>query len=188
MESCLGRVSVWRVGNVVAILGLALVVGAPHEVGAQSSEACATDRTVSTLVGAGLGAAVAAIPATVIHRHDQTSSHRIVVLSVSTGALIGFLGAGRDHPCAVHADSSRPADAVIAGRSSHARRGAVVGAIVGGVLGAVGSTYYNVGCTRDPRNVTRMRIEIGAFSAGEGASAGGLLGGLIGWAWHVGRQ
>lgn len=188
MESWLRSFSGWHVGSAATMLGLTLVVGAPHGVSAQSSEACATDRTVSTLVGAGLGAAVAAIPATVIHRHDQTSSHRIVVLSVSTGALIGFLAAGRDHPCAVHADSSRPADPVIAGRSSHARRGAIVGAVTGGVLGAVGSTYYNVVCIRDPCNVTRMRIEIGAFSAGEGAAAGGLLGALIGWAWHVGRQ
>jgi hypothetical protein len=146
------------------------------------------DRTVSTLVGAGLGAAAAAIPATIVHRHDQTSSHRIVAVSISAGAVIGFVAAGRDHPCAVRADSSPSTDRVIAGRSSHATRGAVAGGLIGGVLGAVGGTLYNIGCTRDPCNASQERAGIMAFSAAEGAVAIGLLGGLIGWAWPTGRR
>jgi len=140
------------------------------------------------LVGAGLGAAVAAIPATIVHRHDQPSSHRIVAVSISTGALIGFLAAGRDHPCAARADSSQIADPVVAGRSRHAGRGAVAGAIIGAVLGAVGGTFYNIGCTHDPCHATRARVSVMLFSAGEGAAAGGLLGSLIGWAWPTGRR
>ena len=170
-----------------AIIGSALVlaVGSPHAIRAQSSSACATDRTVSTLVGAGLGAAVAAIPATIVHRHDQTSSHRIVAVSIPAGAFIGFLAAGRDHPCAARGDSSHLAHAVFAGRSRHARRGAFTGAIVGGALGTLGSTLISIGCTRDSCNATRARVGVTLSFAGEGAAAGGLLGGLIGWAWRV---
>jgi hypothetical protein len=163
----------------------------PPRATAQSGTACATDRTISTLVGAGLGAAAAAIPATVVHRHDQTSSHRIVALSVSAGALVGFFAAGRDHPCAPHRDSSanspQLASAFVARRSTHATRGAITGAVIGGVLGAVGSTLYHVGCERDPCGASRGRFNLLLFSAGEGAAAGGLLGSLIGWAWPAGR-
>ena len=163
----------------------------PSRASAQAGQACATDRTISTLVGAGLGAAAAAIPATVVHRHDQTSSHRIVAISVSAGALVGFFAAGRDHPCAPHPDSlavSQPAtNAVVTRRSTHASHGAVAGAVIGGVLGAVGSTLYHVGCERDPCGASRGRFNLMLFSAGEGAAAGGLLGGLIGWAWPAGR-
>ena len=167
---------------------LALAVGSPQGVGAQSTSSCTTDRTVSTLVGAGLGAAAGAIPATIVHRHDQTSSHRIVAVSISAGALIGFLAAGRDHPCLPQADSSNLADPVIAGRSNHAARGAVAGALIGGILGAVGSTFYNVGCDRDPCDVTRARVGVLVFSMGEGAVAGGLVGALVGWAWPANRH
>lgn len=166
----------------------ALAAGSPRVARAQASGACTSDRTVSTLVGAGIGAAAAAIPATIVHRHDQTSSHRIVAVSVSAGALIGFFAAGRDHPCA-SADSSRHAsDPIMVGRSSHAKHGAVAGAIIGGVLGAVGGSFFNVGCTNDPCSVTRERAGIMVFSAAEGAVAGGVLGSLIGWAWPVHRQ
>ena len=173
-----------------AIVGsvLALAVGSAHAVPAQVSGACATDRTVSALVGAGLGAAAGAIPATIVHRHDQTSSHRIVAVSISAGALIGFVAAGRDRPCAARPDSSRPAAGVMTGRSRHARRGAIAGALAGGVLGAVGGTLYDIGCRDGPCNETRMRAGIMLFSAGEGAVAFGLLGSLIGWAWPMGRQ
>jgi len=165
-----------------------LAIGSARTVAAQTRSACRTDRAVSTLVGAGLGAAAAAIPATIVHRHDQASSYRIVAISIPTGALIGFLAAGRDHPCAARADSPQLVDAVVAGRSSHARRGAVVGAIVGGVVGAVGGTLYNIGCTHEPCNATRARVGVMLFSAGEGAVAFGLLGGLAGWAWPAGRR
>lgn len=177
-------------GRTCALCGfvVALVLGAPHGAGAQVSSACATDRTVSTLVGAGLGAAAAAIPATIVHRHDQSSSHRIVVVSISTGALIGFLAASRDHPCAVPSGSPHLADSVIAGRSSHAGRGAIAGALVGGALGAFGGTLYNIGCTSDPCHPTRERAGFMLFSAAEGAVAGGLLGTLIGWAWPIGKR
>ena len=47
-----------------------LVVLSSRRARAQASHACSTDRAVSTLVGAGLGAAAAAIPATIVHRHD----------------------------------------------------------------------------------------------------------------------
>jgi hypothetical protein len=166
---------------------LAFAVLSSRVAGAQEIEQCSTDRTVSTLVGAGLGLAVGAIPATVVHRHDQTSSHRIVVGSLAVGAVIGFVAAGRDRPCALHADSSRIADAVIASRSGHAKRGAVAGAVTGAVIGAAGGTLYNIGCTEDPCNANRARAALMLFSAGEGAIAGGLLGSLIGWAWPVGR-
>jgi hypothetical protein len=155
---------------------------------AQSRGACGTDRLVSTLVGAGLGGAVAAIPATVVHRHDQATSHRIVAVSISGGALVGFLAANRDHPCAPRADSSSTAGVVVATRSSHALRGAVAGVLVGGVLGAVGSTFYTVGCDLDrPCDAYRTRLGLTIFSAAEGAAACGLLGGLMGWAWPVHR-
>jgi hypothetical protein len=164
---------------------LTLAVGSPHHSGAQTSGACAADRTVSTLVGAGLGAAAAAIPATIVHRHDQTTSHRIVAVSISTGALIGLGAASRDHPCTAQEDSSQPANRVMTGRSSHARRGAVAGALIGGVLGTIGGTLYNIGCSHEP--CTRERAGVMLFSAGEGAVAVGLFGSLVGWAWPIGR-
>lgn len=169
-----------------SILSLASLISPRAD--AQASGACRTDRTLSTLVGAGLGGAASAIPATIVHRHDQASSHRIVAVSISAGALIGFVAAGRDHPCLSRMDSSRLADAVVATRSGHARHGALAGAVIGGVLGAVGGTFYNVGCGRDPCDATRTRVNIMLFSAGEGALAGGILGSLIGWAWPAGRQ
>ena len=179
-----------RQGLCAAINTVVLVVIAlPCSTYAQGVSTCNTDRTISTIVGAGLGAAAAAIPATIVHRHDQTSSHRIVAFSISTGALIGFLAAGRDHPCTTRTDSARlTADSVIAGRSHHAGRGAVAGALIGGVLGAVGGTFYNVGCVNDPCHATRARVGVMLFSASEGAVAGGLLGSLVGWALPSGRQ
>jgi hypothetical protein len=146
---------------------------------------CGTDRAVSTLAGAGLGGVVAAIPATIIHRHDQATSHRIVGVSITGGAIIGFLAANRDHPCLIRPDSSHVGDAVVPTRSGHAGRGAMAGIVVGGVLGALGGTLYNVGCVRDPCNATAVRVGVMLFSASEGALAGGLVGGLIGWAWPV---
>ena len=172
--------------NLIACI-LAFAVLSSRVAGAQAIEQCSTDRTVSTLVGAGLGLAAGAIPATVVHRHDQTSSHRIVVGSLAVGAVIGFVAAGHDRPCALHADSSRIADAVIAGRSEHAMRGALTGIVIGGVVGAAGGTLYNVGCEQDPCHANRARAALMLFSAGEGAIAGGILGSLIGWAWPVGR-
>lgn len=177
-----------RVRAGVLSFAFTLAVGSPHRVGAQSSRACSGDGAISTLVGAGLGAAFGAIPATIVHRHDQTSSHRIVAVSISTGALIGFFAAGRDHPCVTRADSSHLADPVLAGRSSHAARGAVVGALIGGVLGGVGSTFYSVGCGLDPCDMMHTRIGLAVFSAAEGAAAGGLLGTLVGWAWPARRH
>lgn len=168
------------------VLACMMALLAPRAVAGQESGQCSTDRMFSTLVGAGLGAAAGAIPATIVHRHDQTSSHRIVVGSISVGALVGFLAAGRDHPCASNSDPAR-ADVVIATRSGHAGHGALVGAVIGGVVGAAGSTLYNVGCTRDPCDANRQRVYIALFSAGEGALAGGILGSLIGWAWPVNR-
>lgn len=177
-----------RRNSVCAAIAALLAVTSPRGALAQAS-ACTTDRTVSTLVGAGLGAAAAAMPATIVHRHDQTSSHRILAVSVSTGAVLGFLAASRDRPCVARADSAQPTtDPVIVGRSNHAGRGAVAGAAIGGVLGAVGGSFYNIGCTRDPCNATRERVYVMAFSASEGALAGGLLGTLIGWAWPAGRR
>lgn len=158
-----------------------------HPLGAQGSGTCGTDRALSTLVGAGLGAAAGAIPATVVHRHDQTSSHRIVVVSISAGAIIGFAAAGRDRPCMSGSDSSVAAHVAVATRSRHAQHGALVGAVLGGVVGAVGGTFYNVGCVEDPCDATRARVGLMLFSAGEGALAGGILGTLIGWAWPAGR-
>jgi hypothetical protein len=167
---------------------LSFVVLRSTPAAAQSSSACNTDRTLSTLVGAGLGGAAGAIPATIVHRHDQTSSHRIVTVSISAGAVIGFIAAGRDHPCMSRPDSSPIADAVVATRSRHAGHGALAGVVIGGVLGAVGGTLYNVGCARDPCHANRTRAGLMLFSAGEGALAGGLLGSLIGWAWPAGRR
>lgn len=167
------------------VLSLAFLLSRPVE--AQLSGACSTDRTFSTLVGAGLGGAAGAIPATIVHRHDQVSSHRIVAGSIAVGALIGFVAAGHDRPCLSHTDSSHVADAVVARRSGHAGHGALAGAVIGVVLGAAGGTLYNVGCTRDPCNANSTRAHLMVFSAGEGALAGGILGGLIGWAWPVGR-
>jgi hypothetical protein len=182
-----------RSAVVLAVACIALLASLlPRRATAQVEHACATDRAISTLVGAGLGAAAAAIPATIVHRHDQTSSHRIVLLSVSAGALAGFLATGRDQPCASHADSSADApqlaNAVVSRRSAHASHGAVAGAVIGGLLGAVGSTLYHVGCDRDPCSLARSRFNLMLFSAGEGAAAGGILGGLIGWAWPAGRR
>jgi hypothetical protein len=152
---------------------------------AQLNKQCSTDRTVSMLVGAGLGLAAGAIPATIVHRHDQSSSHRIVAGSVAGGALIGLLAASRDRPCVLRADSLHIADAVIASRSGHAKRGALTGVVIGGVVGAAGSAFLNVGCERDPCNGSRAPLTL--FLGGEGAVAGGILGSLIGWAWPVGR-
>jgi hypothetical protein len=178
------RIHLRRNGAALVCLGLLSSLFS-RALGAQSGR-CGTDRALSTLVGAGLGAAAGAIPATVVHRHDQTSSHRIVVVSISAGAVIGFVAAGRDHPCLPGSDSSL-ADIVVASRSRHARHGALVGAIIGGVVGAAGGTLYNIGCEQDPCNATRTRAGLMLFSAGEGALAGGLLGTLIGWAWPAGR-
>jgi len=166
-------------------LSLACLFSRPGQ--AQLSGQCRTDRTLSTLVGAGLGGAVGAIPATIVHRHDQVSSHRIVAVSVAAGALIGFVASGRDRPCASRADSSHAASGVVEARSGHASHGALAGAVIGGVLGAVGSSFYNVGCDRDPCDANRARVNVTLFSAGEGALAGGVLGSLIGWAWPVRR-
>ena len=176
-----------RCAAIVAAI-FALPFASPDRADAQAARACTTDRTVSTLVGAGLGAAAGAIPATIVHRRDQTSSHRIVAVSISAGALIGFVAAGRDHPCITQIDSPAAGGAVIAGRSSHARRGAIAGALTGTVLGAVGGTFYNIGCKDGPCNETRTRIEFMSFSAAEGAVAFGLLGSLIGWAWPMTRH
>jgi hypothetical protein len=167
------------------ILSLAFL--ASHRVAAQLISDCSTDREVSTLVGAGLGAAGGAIPATIVHRHDQASSHRILAVSISAGAVIGFVAAGRDHPCTSHADSLHVGDVVVARRSGHAQRGALVGAVIGGVVGAAGSTLLNTGCTRDPCDANRTRVVVTVAFVGEGALAGGILGSLIGWAWPVGR-
>lgn len=165
------------------LVAVAVSCLAARLVSAQSRESCGTDRALSALVGAGLGGAVGAIPATIAHRHDQTTSHRIVAVTVGLGAAGGFLVSGRDRPCVSHADPvSHPS--VVATRGHHAARGAVTGAIVGAVLGAAGGTLYNVGCVRDP---CHAREEVIAFSAGEGALAVGLLGSLIGWAWPVRR-
>ena len=170
--------------------GAWLALVAPRAVAAQSPGACTTDRTVSTLVGAGLGLAAAAIPATVVHRHNPTSSHHIVELSVSGGALLGFFAAGRDHPWASHAESA-PVEGqrdVLAGRSTHAGKGAIIGAAIGGVVGALGGSLYDGGRTLDHCRVTHTRISLMLLTAGEGAAAGGLLGGLIGWAVPAGRR
>jgi hypothetical protein len=153
---------------------------------AQPSSPCSTDRVTSTLVGAGLGAAVAAIPATIAHRHDQNTSHRIVGLSVSAGAVLGLIEANRDRPCTAHRDSLHAATAVLDARSNHARIGGVTGSVLGGVAGIVGSTYLNVGCGDNVRSCNARR-NIAILMAGEGALAGGLLGALIGWAWPAGR-
>ena len=174
----------------IDVLGFVLLLAclSARRAVAQAGDACRTDRTWSTIVGAGLGAAAAAIPATIVHRHDQTSSHRIVAISVSTGALIGFVAAGRDHPCMSRMDSSLRADSVVERRSGHAGRGFVTGAVIGGVLGAVGSTQFNIGCEQDPCHPTLGRIGVTAVLAGEGALAGGIVGSLIGWAWPAGRR
>ena len=156
-------------------------------VDAQTAGGCRTDRAISTIVGAGLGSAAGAIPATIVHRHDQTSSHRIVIGSVSAGALIGFVAAGRDQPCRSSIDSSRVPDAVIGRRSLHARRGALVGGLIGGALGAAGGTLYQLGCASQSCDGKVTRTDVMLFSAAEGAVAIGILGGLIGWAWPTGR-
>jgi len=180
------RVPVQRHAVVVACaLSLACLLSRPAQ--AQVSGQCRTDRTLSTLVGAGLGAAVGAIPATIVHRHDQASSHRIVVVSVAGGALIGFVASGRDRPCASRADSSHAANGVVEARSGHASHGALAGAVIGGVIGAVGGSFYNAGCDGGSCDANRTRVNLMLFSAGEGALAGGILGSLIGWAWPVRR-
>lgn len=102
---------------------------------AQVSGTCRTDRIVSTIVGAGLGAAAGAIPATIVHRHDQRSSHRIVIGSVTAGALIGFVASGRDRSCS-RGDSSHLGETVVGKRSAHAKRGALIGGGVGGAVAA----------------------------------------------------
>ena len=154
---------------------------------AQQSHACRVDRAVSTLVGAGLGAAVSAIPATVVHRRDQTGSHLIVIGSIGAGAAIGFVAGGRDVPCASRGESTHVANAVVAQRSARAGRGALVGGALGAVLGAAGSTLISTGCIREPCHENATRVRLTLFIAGEGALAGGLLGGLIGWALPAGR-
>ncbi|MGH7618310.1 MAG: YtxH domain-containing protein [Gemmatimonadaceae bacterium] len=159
---------------------LSLAVLFPRTAEAQANSDCSTDRWVSTLVGAGLGGAAGAIPATIAHRHDQTSSHRIVAVSISAGAVLGFVAAGRDRPCRSHADASHAGDVVLASRSRHASHSALAGVLIGGVVGAAASTLYAV-------DGNRTRVYVTLFSAGEGAIAGGVLGGLIGWAWPVGR-
>src|SRR5262249_18724391 len=154
----------------------------------QSSGHCGTDRTVSTLVGAGLGAAVGAIPATIVHNRNETASHRILAISIATGALTGFAAASRDRPCLPGSDSPRLRDAVLAKRSGHAWRGGLAGFVSGAVVGAAGSALYTVDadCIPGPcRTSPRTRITL--LSAAEGAVAGGLLGSLIGWAWPVRR-
>lgn len=160
-----------------------------RRVEAQPRGACRADRAVSTLVGAGLGAAAGAIPATVVHRHDQVGSRGIVTVSIAPGALIGFVAPGRDRPCVSRTDSSQVADSVVARRSGRAGRGALAGAVIGAALGAVGSTLYNVDvdCAPGPCHATRGRVSLMLVSAGGGALAGGILGGLIGWAWPMGR-
>ena len=174
----------------IDVLGFVLLLAclSSRRVEAQSGDACRTDRTWSTVVGAGLGAAAAAIPATIVHRHDQTSSHRIVAVSVSAGALIGFVAAGRDHPCTSRMDPSHLTDSIVQQRSGHAGRGFVTGAVIGGVLGALGSTQLNIGCEQDPCHPVLGRASATALFAGEGALAVGILGGLIGWAWPTGRH
>ena len=172
------------IGRAFAAVLLAAIASS-RAAGAQQNEHCSSDRAFSTLVGAGLGAAAGAIPATIVHRHDQTSSHRIVVVSISAGAVLGFVAASRDRPCTSPPNSSRIADAVMATRSQHAKRGGVIGLVTGAVVGAAGSSLYNVGCVNDPCNATRTRVGITVFSAAEGALAGGILGGLVGWAWPV---
>ena len=156
--------------------------------GARAASGCSADRTVSTLVGAGIGAAAAAIPATIVHRHDQSTSHRIVAISITAGAIVGFLAANRDRPCATRSDSSSAGNTILASRSEHSQRGALVGVAIGAVLAAVGSRLYPVGCDLDrPCNSNGTRLGLTLFSAGEGAIAGGLLGSLIGWAWPIYR-
>ena len=165
---------------------LLISVAISSRVGAQQDGPCETTRRISTFVGAGLGAAVGAIPATIVHRHDHTSSQRILVGSVAAGALIGFVASGRDRACTSRADSLPVARRIVASRSTHAGHGALAGVVIGGVLGAVGGTFYHTGCSREPchANATRNLV---VFSAAEGAAAGGILGGLIGWAWPVRR-
>ncbi len=172
------------------VLGFALLLAclSSRRAIAQPGDDCRTDRTWSTLVGAGLGAAAAAIPATIVHRHDQTTSHLIVAASVSAGALIGFVAAGRDHPCTSRMDAAHLTDSIVHQRSGHAGRGFVTGAVIGGVFGALGSTQLNVGCELDPCHPVLGRVGATALFAGEGALAGGILGSLIGWAWPAGRH
>jgi len=176
-----------RSSFVIVACSLSFSILLSHPVEAQSSSGCGTYRAVSTLVGAGLGAAAGAIPATVVHRHDKQSSYRITAVSISAGAVIGLIAASRDPACRSRADSSQAVAGVVASRSAHARRGALTGALIGGVLGAAGSTLLGVGCTREPCHETRTRVNLTLFGAGEGAFAGGLLGGLVGWAWPVRR-
>ena len=165
------------------------VFAVPRPVDAQLNGQCRADRTMSTIVGAGLGAAAAAIPATIIHRHDQTTSHRIVAISIATGALTGFVAAGRDHPClsAAPAESVHVGDAVLSSRSKHASRGGLAGFVTGAVVGAAGSAFLQMGCEADPCHPVVGRVGAAAFFAGEGGLAGGILGSLIGWAWPVKR-
>ena len=180
MKHNLGR---WIVVACLVSFGLAV----SRRVEAQASGMCRTDRVVSTLVGAGLGAAAGAIPATIVHRHDQTSSHRIVIGSIAAGTLIGFVAAGRDRPCISRADAPPLAGGGVAGRAAHARHGVLVGSLTGAVVGAAGGTLYGIGCAEGPCNENATRAKFMLFSAGEGAVAGGLLGSLIGWAWPIKR-
>ena len=192
VRTCIRHASAAPLSNPcrIDVVGFVLLVAclSSRLVEAQSGDACNTDRTWSTVVGAGLGAAAAAIPATIVHRHDQTSSHRIVAVSVSAGALIGFVAAGRDHPCTSRLDSSHLTDSIVQQRSGHAGRGFVTGAAIGGVLGALGSTQLNIGCEEDPCHPVLGRVGATALFAGEGALVGVILGSLIGWAWPAGRH
>lgn len=178
------------VTRTLVIVALILCASAPlvPTAAAQSRASCAMDRFASTLTGAGLGGVVVAVPATVVHRHDQTSSHRMVAGAISAGAVIGFLSSGRDQPCLGHSDSSHVRADVFSIRAAHARRGSIAGVIVGGVLGAVGSTFYNVGCDDSSGcDAKSTRVGITIFSVGEGAIAGAIVGSLIGWVWPAGR-
>jgi hypothetical protein len=174
-----------------AIFAVLLSLGClfSRRVEAQPRGTCRADRAVSTPVRAGLSAAAGAIPATVVRRYDQVSSHVIVTAPMAPAALIGFVAAGRDRPCVSRTDSFQVADSVAAVRAGRARRGALAGVVIGAALGAVGSTLYNVDvdCAPGPCRATRGRASLMLFSAGGGALAGGILGGLIGWAWPMGR-
>jgi hypothetical protein len=168
-----------------AFVVLGLPTTALAQAGVHTSNACISQRVISTLVGAGLGAAVAAAPATIAHRHDQTTSYRILIGSVAIGTAVGFVAGGHDASCTTRSDSTLSTPTATP-RAHHAASGAIAGAIVGGVAGAVGGTFYQLGCYQSC-NATRQRAGVMLFSAAEGAAAGSLLGGLIGWAWPRGH-
>ncbi len=174
--------------GIAALAALIAIAMLPfHSAGSQPSVSeCRTYRAASTVAGIGLGAALGAVPATIVHRHDQRASHAIMAVSISGGALVGFIGSGRGHPCAAPASNGpRVPDPVFAARESHSWKGALVGAVAGGLLGAYGGSQLNIGCTRDPCDEASQRRLAIAGSAGVGALAGGVLGSLVGWAWPV---